>query len=433
MNKRIFTTDFKPTPYWWDGCALADNTHQVKLPEQADVVVVGSGYTGLHAAIETARAGLSTVVLDAQALGFGCSTRNGGQISTSVKGDYPTLCKHYGEELGYEILMMGQSSLNFIDSFVHEEKIECDFQIDGRFHGAHSAREFRKLSHHIDTPNPAFDDGAYMVSRSEQRTELGTDVYYGGVVYPHYASIDPARYHNGCLLRAGEAGAIVKGHCAVNNIASDTSRFAVKTECGVISAREVVIATNGYTGNLTPWLRRRVIPIGSYIIATDKIAPELMDSLFPTNRVLTDSRRLVYYYRPSPDRKRVLFGGRVSLFESDPVKSGVKLHAELVRLFPPLKTVKVSHSWVGTVAYTFDIMAHSGVDKGLHYAMGYCGSGVGMASYLGHCMGRKIAGTCDPHIPMSRIEFPTRPLYTGRPWFLAPSIGYFRVRDYLKW
>lgn len=433
MSNTLFTRDFKPSPYWWDGCALSEDDMQNALPERADVVVVGSGYTGLHAALETARAGLSTVVLDAQSLGFGCSTRNGGQISTSVKGDYQALCKRYGKELGYDILMMGQNSLEFISSFVRDESIECDFQTHGRFHGAHSEREFRKLQRDVDSPNPVFEDDAYMVSRSEQHTELGTEVYHGGVVFPHYGSVDPARYHHGCLLRTRDAGATLVGHCAVQEITPVNTHFKVKTERGVIHAREVVIATNGYTGNLTPWLRRRVIPIGSYIIATEEIESDLMDALFPTHRMLTDSRKLVYYYRPSPDRKRVIFGGRVSLFETDPMKSGRKLHVELARLFPALKKVKISHSWVGTVAYTFDTMAHSGTHKGLHFSMGYCGSGVGMASYLGNCMGRKIAGDSDMSIPISRIGFPTRPLYTGHPWFLAPSIGYYRMRDYMTW
>jgi len=328
---------------------------------------------------------------------------------------------------------MGKSSLDYVGNFVKFENIECNYKAAGRFHGAHTARQFQKLAKSINSVNPVFDDGAFLVSRDEQHTELGTDRYHGGVVFPHYAGIDPAQYHAGCLRRVREEGATVMGHSAVTDIKRQEKGYQVETMSGKIHAQEVVIATNGYTTNITPHLQRRVIPIGSYIIATEVIEPAVMDTLFPTDRMLTDSRKLVYYYRPSPDRKRILFGGRVSLSETDPLKSGAKLHAELIRLFPPLKHVKVSHSWVGTVAYTFDTMMHSGVQDGMHYAMGYCGSGVGMAGYLGSCIGKTLAGTADTAIPVSRINFPTRPLYNGTPWFLAPAVGLYRLRDRMKW
>ena len=154
-----------------------------------------------------------------------------------------------------------------------------------------------------------------------------------------------------------------------------------------------------------------------------------MQKLFPTKRMIVDSRKLVYYYRPSPDHKRVLFGGRVSLTETNPAKSGPKLHADMVELFPELATTKISHSWTGTVAYTFDKLMHCGEENGLHYAMGYCGSGVGMASYLGRCIGQQVAETGRDESALSKIPFPTRPLYNGTPWFLAPTVWLYRMQD----
>jgi glycine/D-amino acid oxidase-like deaminating enzyme len=182
---------------------------------------------------------------------------------------------------------------------------------------------------------------------------------------------------------------------------------------------------------LSPWQQRRVIPIGSYVIATEEIPADVMDRLFPTNRILSDTRKLVYYYRPSPDRKRILFGGRVSLQETDPRKSGPKLLAELVRLFPELADTRISHSWAGIVAFTFDTLMHCGEDRGLSYAMGYCGSGVGMAGYLGSRLGKAAAGLDTDLGAFSQIPFQTRPFYTGKPWFLAPSVAVYRLRDRL--
>ncbi len=430
QHDSCFSPDFKPAPYWWDASPRPSDT-AAALPASADVLVIGAGYTGLHAALQTARAGLSTVVIDAEAAGFGCSTRNGGQISTSVKPSFDTLTKRYGEATAIAILKEGQASLDHVAAFVRAEAIDCDFGVVGRFHGAHTRALYDKLERDSQTSHPGFETGAFMVPRDRQHGELGTDAYWGGIVFPRHASIDPGKYHAGLLRVARIAGAEIISHCRVTDMVRVAQGFDVSTTSGRIRAAKVIVATNGYTGPLTPFQQRRVIPIGSYVIATEEIPAETMDRLFPTNRILSDTRKLVYYYRPSPDRKRVLFGGRVSLQETDPRKSGPKLHAELVRLFPELAGTRISHSWAGLVAYTFDTLAHCGEDKGLFHAMGYCGSGVGMAGYLGSKVGKVAAGLEDKLGPFSEIPFPTRPLYSGNPWFLAPSVAVYRLRDRL--
>lgn len=425
-----FSSGFKPSPYWWDASPRPADDHTA-LPASADVVVIGAGYTGLHAAVQTARAGLTTVVVDAEAAGFGCSTRNGGQISTSVKPSYSALTRRYGEQRAVDILKEGQASLDHVTSFIRDESIECDFGVVGRFHGAHTAGQYDKLARDCESSHPGFETGAWMVTRDKQHSELGTDSYYGGIVFPHHASVDPGRYHAGLLGVARSAGADIISQCRVNDLQRSAQGFEVSTGKGRIRASKVIVATNGYTGPLTPWQQRRVIPIGSYVIATEEIPAETMDRLFPTNRILSDTRKLVYYYRPSPDRKRILFGGRVSLGETDPRKSGPRLLAELVRLFPELSDVRISHSWTGIVAFTFDTLMHCGEDNGLFHAMGYCGSGVGMAGYLGSRVGKAAAGIDNDLGAFSKIPFQTRPLYTGTPWFLAPSVAVYRLRDRL--
>jgi glycine/D-amino acid oxidase-like deaminating enzyme len=429
-DNTLFSPDFKPLPYWWERSTLVDSRSQT-LPEVTDVAIIGAGYTGLHAAIQTARNGLSTVVIDAEAAGFGCSTRNGGQVSTSIKPSFTELSRRHGESLATDILREGQASLDYIERFVGEESIDCDFTVAGRFHGAHTPRHFDRLARECEAGNPAFDTGAYMVTRNDQYRELGTNAYHGGMVLPRHASVDPGRYHAGILNTALNAGVQLVTHCPVEGLQRGTGGFRLTTSRGKVSATRVIVATNGYTGALTPWHRRRVIPIGSYVIATEEIPADIMDRLMPTNRVLSDTRKMVYYYRPSPDRRRILFGGRVSLGETDPRRSAPRLHAEMVRLFPELASTRVSHSWGGLVAYTFDTLMHTGHDEGLYHAMGYCGSGVGMASYLGMRIGRQAAGLDDGATAFDRIGFQTRPLYHGRPWFLAPSIVAYRLRDRL--
>ncbi len=427
----LFAPDFKPQPYWWDATPLEAPATSAALPPEADVVVVGAGYTGLHAALAAARQGLGVVVLDAGDAGQGCSSRNGGQISTSVKLSYAQLAARFGADLGGRVLAEGLASREFIRDFVASEGIDCDFETVGRFHGMYKAAHYEQTAREIAAPNPVFDSGAYMVPKGEQHSEIGTDIYHGGVVHPHHASIDPGKYHKGLKEAAQKAGAAVMPFCAVTDISRAGHGFEVRSKRGVIRAGRVVLATNGYTGRLSPWHRRRIIPIGSYVIATEPIEPALMDRLIPKNRILSDTRKLVYYFRASPDRRRILFGGRVSLNETDPRKSGPRLWREMVRIFPQLRQARISHSWAGTVGYSFDKLMHTGQDDGLFYAMGYCGSGVGMASYLGMRIGQQAAGLAEGASAFDEIPFPTMPLYRGNPWFLAPSVMVYRIRDQL--
>ena len=423
-----FAPAAKLTPYWWDRSPRPTLPPQT-LPATVDVLVIGSGYTGLSAALQTARAGRDTLVIDAEDAGWGCSTRNGGQVSTSIKPGYATLARRHGAETATRIVQDGHASLAWLGRFVEDEAIDCDFRIVGRFHAAHTPAQYETLARTLATQPKGLEVDAHMVPRAEQRAELGSDAYHGGAVYTRHASVDPGRLHRGMLDRARAAGVRIVPHCPARAVQQEPAGHTVDTQLGRIAARTVIVATNGYTGRLVPWLRRRVIPIGSYVIATDPLPPGLMARLMPKARVVSDTRKVVYYYRPSPDGTRILFGGRVSHNETDPRRSGPPLHAALTRIFPELATTRISHSWCGFVAYTFDELMHTGEHRGLHYAMGYCGSGVGMAGYLGMRMGQRALGLPESRTGIAETPFPTRPFYTGNPWFLAPSIRYYQWRD----
>ena len=428
MSDALFAPDYRPEPFWWMRSPRPEIPND-DLPARADVVIIGSGFTGLCAAMQTARGGRDTVVLDAEAAGWGCSTRNGGQISTSIKPDYKTLARKHGEQAAYAIRKEGHDALEWIGEYVAQEGIDCAFKRCGRFYAAHTPGAFKELADYIDDPPPGLETDAYLLPRSEQHTEIDSDLYHGGVVQPRHASLDPGRYHQGLLQRAQEAGARVFPHCAATGIQGRPGQLVVNTARGTLRARNVIVATNGYTSSLTPWLRRRVIPIGSYMIATEELDPERVRGLIPNDRVITDTRKLVVYYRTCPERRRILFGARVSITETDPNSAAPALHQQMTRRFPQLSDTLVSRAWMGFVAYTFDHMPHLGEREGVHYAMGYCGSGVSLSSYFGRKIGLQVLGKAEGDSPLCALSFGSRPYYWGRPWFLAPSIRYYGWLD----
>jgi len=369
-------------------------------------------------------------VLDADSLGGGCSSRNGGQVSGRVKGAYAQLQKKHGDETALELYREGPRALNFLAEFITAEQLGCNWQRCGHFSGAHNPAAYAKTATTLSAIPKQAGVEWHMVSQTEQRSEIGSDRYHGGVVFPDDCALDPGRYCLELLKKVQAASAQTIGHCAVEKVSRVGSGFEVTTCRGVVRAGQVAVATNGYTGAATPWLQRRVIPIGSYIIATEPLNRDLASELAPNNRTMTDTRKLVFYYRLSPDRQRLLFGGRVALSETNPRASAPALHRAMSEIFPQLSETRVSHSWYGFVGYTFDSLPHIGEHEGLHYAMGYCGSGISMSSYLGSLLGQRMSGQGQRNV-LTDVRFPTRPLYSGRPWFLKPSIAYYQLRDRL--
>jgi glycine/D-amino acid oxidase-like deaminating enzyme len=413
-------------PLWMEHAVIAPPAVR-ELPGRVDVLVVGAGYTGLCAARETAAAGRSTLVLDGGALGTGCSSRNGGQVAYSIKPSFVTLRAKHGADVGFRICREGLDAVAYLRSLARE--IDCGWRDDGCFFGAHTARHFDRMARDAENQPRGLEQRISVVSRAEQQREIASDFYHGGCVYPDDASVDPTRLLLGLLGRARDSGATVVDRCPVNALKATREGFEALTPRGVIQARQVLLATNGYSGPLSPWHRRRVIPIGSYQIATEPLGTERVRSLIPRGRNIVDSRRVVVYFRPSVNGERIVFGGRAALAETDPLACVPRLRRMMERILPQLHSVRLSHAWVGWVGYTFDTLPHLGRHDGVYYCMGYCGQGVPLAPYFGRRIGRQMLGLADGRTALDGLPFPSRPYYHGTPWFLAPSVFAYRLMD----
>lgn len=415
-------------PYWWEGAPLSDLPSN-PLPATADVVVVGAGFTGLSAGLTLARAGRSVVVLEKDRPGEGASSRNGGIASGNLRLGFGDMIAAFGLDRAKRIYGEGMAARRDLGRFVEDEGIDCQYAPVGRFTGAMRSSDYENMARQTDLLNEHLDFGAVMVPRAEQHAEVGTDLYHGGMLRPDIAGVHPAMLHRGILDKALDAGAEVHARTAMEGISRENGGFEVTTARGRVRAGEVVVATNGYTGPASPWLRRRVVPIPSQIIATAPLEPALMDRLMPKRRMLGETRNLYHYYRPSPDGTRIVFGGRAGADTDDPIEKMRHLGGNLVGLFPALAETEITHSWWGYTGYTFDFMPKLTQHDGVYYAAGFCGSGVVWARWIGTKAAQRILGDAAAKTVFDEFDFQTRPLYWGRPWFIPLVVAWYGMRD----
>jgi gamma-glutamylputrescine oxidase len=403
----LFHDDFRIAPYWWD--AAPPETARAPLPASVDVAIIGSGYCGLSAAAEFARAGRSVAVLDAEEIGAGGSTRSGGMISSGQKLALTGAIRGVSVERLERLMAESMASFDYLKQLVADEKLDADLQITGRFFGAFTPRHFERLKKQGDLLRAKTGVTVHVISRDEQRAIAGSDYYYGGILVDDYGGLHTAKYHRALRELARQRGASLHSHAAVERIAGEAGRFRVNTTRGTLDARQVLVATNGYTGQLLPFLSRRVLPVASYQIATEPLPPGLMAALNPGRRMISDSKRNLFYTRPSPDGTRMLFGSRPAIRDVDEREATRLLHTKMVQLWPALRDIRITHAWKGYVAMTGDKLAHIGVQNGIHYALGCNGNGVALMTYLGHRIARGMLGMEATFGAFGEGTFPTRP------------------------
>ena len=423
-------------PYWWtsDGRIASSASPLPSDLTRADVVIIGAGYTGLSAARVLARSGARVVVLERERVGWGASSRNAGQILTGLKLDPVTLASTIGEARLGELFAISIETIAALEDTIAAEAIACDYARAGHAQAASRPSHFEDFRTEQALLARACRHDVRLVPRDRQRSEIGSDAFFGLMIDERSGGLNPAKYVDGLAAAARRAGAVVAEGAGVRRVARDGDRWCVTLESGaMVAARDVLVAVNGYADRAARWLQRRVIPIGSYTIVTEPLSPELAAAVLPTRRMAFDSRNFLHYFRLTPD-DRLLFGGRAVFAQPTAEttrESAVILTRDMQSIFPQLAATPVAYAWGGSVGFTRDQFPHAGTNaEGLHYAAGYCGHGVAMSTYLGALMARRIAGETIVH-PLVDRPWPAIPLFRGTPWFL-PAVGaYYRFRDWL--
>ena len=421
--------DYERRAYWQASMPALPDRSGRPLPASTDVVVIGGGYAGVTAARELARRGVAVTLLEARTLGWGASTRNGGIVHGGYKWSAGQLIKRYGQDTGRALYQETLDSYQLVKQLIAEEGIDCEFREVGHLELAYAPAHAGELEHARES-FASVGVRSKVVPRERIHEEIGSDAYFGALVVEGSGLVHPGRYFVGLASAADRAGADLHEGLRAKRITKVDGGFDVETERGSIRARDVFVATNGYTDGVVPSLRRRVIPIGSYIIASEPLPEALAHELSPKGRAFFDTKNFLYYWHVSADR-RMVFGGRASFMPTTIDRTAAILWRGLLEVHPQMAGHRIEYAWGGNVGFTFDRMPHVGRTKdGVTYAMGCCGTGVALMTNLGTKVGAWLAGGEAP--ALTRLGFPLVPApYEGRPWFMPFAGEWFRLQDRL--
>jgi len=422
----------KDIPYWWDTAPALPNLTIRPLPASADVVVIGSGYTGLSAARVLALRGVQVVVLEKETFGWGASSRNGGQVLTGLKWGPSALIEKVGLMRAKELYAASLASTKYLEDLIDEENIGCEYTRSGHVEAACKPHHFQHYQHEQEVLAREFNHQVTLIDRPDQQRELGSQYYHGLLIDEDSGALHPAQYARGLAICASGTGALLFENTPATKIVCDGPRYAVVTSRGTITAENVLVATNGYTDEAAREIGKRVFPLGSYMIATEPLPAELAAKLIPQRRVVFDSKHYLYYFRLSADN-RLLFGGRAGYQPPTPDsnrKSAEILRRGLVKVFPELKEVSIEYAWSGNIGVTRDFFPRMGQHAGIYYALGYAGHGVAMATYLGGQIANIMCGAQGKN-PFKDLPFDPLPFYYGKA-FRPFGALYYKLLDVIS-
>jgi glycine/D-amino acid oxidase-like deaminating enzyme len=431
-------------PYWWNtrpDFGISTPQRGSASIQDADVVIIGSGFTGVSAALELSKSGQQVIVFDQSEIGYGASTRNGGQIgSGNQKIPIHKLEAMFGLDKAKQVLNEGVKILAHLKGVVKREGIDCDLQEVGRFRGAIKAHHYESMAREMEELNKRTNVEFHMIPRSEQHAQINSDYYHGGYLLPGDGLVDPGKLHHGITVAALSKGVHFMPHTPVIKINKIGHHFVVITPRGKTTARHVILATNGYGGKTGLSTEKKIIPIGSAVIATEELSTEKIRQLMPGMRAYGNSAKVFHYFRPSPDGKRIIWGGRVGRWGDH--DNGIKvdqwlafrhLKRDMDTIFPSLKNTKIAYCWTGIIGYSFDEMPHVGIDgSGIHYGCGYSGTGVTRSIYLGSKVAEWIIDNNKPNTLFGERELPGHLFQSIAPHMVPIAERCYRLKDWCE-
>lgn len=420
------------TSYWHDSTATFDTGDAGDtLPKSVDVAVIGAGFTGLGAARRLAMAGRSVAVIEARHVGFGASGRNGGHLNNGLAHSYLAARAAFGRDRAQAMWRAFDDGIDTLRQIIADEGIDCDFRLGGKLKLASKPAHMESIARNFDAIRAEVDPDVALLSRADLASEIGSGLFHGAMLQRRSAMMHMGRFAAGLAKAADRHGATIVQNAPVTALHGTEGAWHLTTPKGTIAARQVLLATGAYTGSAFPWFRRRLVPVGSFLIATRPLTQAEAHSIMPGNRTCVNSMNIGNYWRLSPDN-RLIFGGRAQFSgrsdQTSDAKAGHILRAAMLRVFPQLDGVAIDHCWGGLVDMTADRYPRAGKAQGLWYAMGYSGHGAQLATHLGQIVADQMTGTRQGN-PFDHLPWGAVPGHTGSPWFL-PLVGmYYRALD----
>ncbi|MGP9768189.1 NAD(P)/FAD-dependent oxidoreductase [Halomonas sp. AOP13-D3-9] len=422
-----------PPSLWADTAPAGRDYPALQGAQRSDVVIIGGGFTGLSAALALAKRGISTLLLEAESIGWGASGRNGGQVIPGLKYDPDELITRYGEERGQRMIALSARNADVVFDLIKQHNIDCEAQQRGWIQPAVTHASLKA----IESRARQWQSRGVEITWLDQQQcaeRLGTSEYLGGWVDPRAGGLNPLAYARGLAQAAHENGATLHEHTRVTSLTRAGDRWRVMAEGGAeIQAERVLLCTNGYSDALQPKLASSLIAANSYQVATRPLTSEEGNSILPGGEVASDARKLLLYFRR--DREgRLLMGGRGSF--NDPRKPSDFRHLEnaIIKLYPQLKYVEIAFRWAGRIAITQDSLPHVHEPQpGLTVALGYNGRGVAMGSHMGKLLGEHLGeNSLEEALPFPLSPIKPIPLHGLQRLYVETVVNYYRARDWLE-
>ncbi|MET3441121.1 glycine/D-amino acid oxidase-like deaminating enzyme [Variovorax paradoxus] len=421
----------KLTSYWLDTSEPFRSAAAGPVHGSCDVAVIGGGLTGCSAALALAKKGARVVLLEAETIGHAASGRNGGMCNNGFAQDYGMMSAKLGKEVADRLYRAFDAGVDTVERLVAEEKIDCSFARVGKIKLAAKPEHYDKLARSQELLAANVDPDTEMVSRADLASEVGSDRFHGGLIYRKGAGMHVGRFVRGLAEAAARRGVEIHEHAPMTGLRpAPGGGHQIETPKGRLNARQVLLASGTSQTGPLGWIRRRIVPVGAFLIVTEPLPTETLDRLLPRRRMAVDTKNLVNYFRTTPDN-RLLFGGRARFAVSNPnsdEKSGAILKAALHEVFPELRAARIDYCWGGMVDMTRDRLPRAGERDGIYYSMGYSGHGTQMSTLMGTIMAEVMDGRAELN-PWKDFNWPAIPGHVGPPWFLPLVGAYYRLKD----